>query len=127
VEDTVTTQSNTHDAVRSTLEHYFKGHATNDATHMRQAFLPTAHIEGFRENHFYTWTLEEYCKIFTGHPASDESSRSRTVDLIDVSGKSAMARATLVHGAITFTDHFVLLEIDGVWKIANKTFHGTAS
>ena len=123
----MTTQNNNHDGVRSTLEQYFKGHATNDATQMREAFLPTAHIEGFREAQFYTWTLEEYCKIFIGNPAADEHSRCRTIDLIDVSGKSAIARATLVHGAVTFTDHFVLLEIDGVWKIANKTFYGKAN
>jgi Putative lumazine-binding len=126
VVDSVTAQNKIDDGVRSTLEQYFKGHASNDAAHMREAFLPTAHIEGFREAQFYTWRLEEYCKIFTGNPAADEHSRSRTIDLIDVSGKSAMARATLVHGAMTFTDHFVLLEIDGVWKIANKTFFGTA-
>ena len=123
----MTAENEIHDGVRSTLERYFKGHATNEAAHMREAFLPTAHIEGFREDQFYSWTLEEYCKIFVGNPAADEGSRRRTIDLIDVSGKSAMARATLVHGAITFTDHFVLLEIDGVWKIANKTFFGTAT
>lgn len=33
-----------------------------------------------------------------------------------------MASATLVHGATTFTDYFVLLKVDGVWKIANKVY-----
>ena len=113
-----------HAGVRSALERYFQGHATGDAAHMRQAFLPSAHIEGFREAQLLSWTLDEYCAIFTGQPAADEAIRRRTIDLVDVSGKSAMARATLVHGAMTFTDHFVLLEVDGVWKIANKTFYG---
>lgn len=113
-----------HAGVRTALERYFQGHATGDVAHMRQAFLPSAHIEGFREAQFLSWTLDEYCAIFTGKPAADEATRRRTVDLVDVSGKSAMARATLVHGPITFTDHFVLLEVDGVWRIANKTFDG---
>jgi Putative lumazine-binding len=110
--------------VRAALETYLKGHATGEAVYMRQAFLPTAHIEGFRENNFLRWTLEEYCTIFTGQPAPDESSRRRTIDTLDSSGKSAMAKATLIHGAMTFTDYFVLLEIDGKWKIANKVFYG---
>ena len=33
-----------------------------------------------------------------------------------------MARATLVHGATTFVDYFVLLKVDGQWKIANKVY-----
>ncbi|MGL4610666.1 MAG: nuclear transport factor 2 family protein [Trueperaceae bacterium] len=57
-------------------------------------------LKGFRETNFLRWTLEEYCTIFKGQPAPDESSRSRTIDSLDVSGKSAMAKATLVHGAM---------------------------
>lgn len=45
-------QATIHEGVRSALEHYFKGHATGDTSHMRQAFLATAHIEGFRETQF---------------------------------------------------------------------------
>jgi hypothetical protein len=33
-----------------------------------------------------------------------------------------MARATLVHGQTTFVDYFVLLKVDGEWKIANKVY-----
>ena len=33
-----------------------------------------------------------------------------------------MAGATLVHGPTTFTDYFVLLKVDGEWKIANKVY-----
>jgi hypothetical protein len=33
-----------------------------------------------------------------------------------------MARATLVHGATTFVDYFVLLKVDGQWRIANKVY-----
>jgi Putative lumazine-binding len=116
--------SRTTEGVRVALEHYFKGHATGDASHMRQAFLPTAHIEGFREQQFLAWTLAEYCAIFSGQPADDEAKRARTIDAVDIAGKAAMAKATLIHGAMTFTDYFVLLEVDGLWKIANKTFYG---
>ena len=110
------------DPVRVPLRSYLMGHATGDASHMRKAFLTTAHIEGIREGKFVSWSLEEYCARFTGKPASDEASRRRTIDQVDVSGDAAMARATLVHGATTFTDYFVLIKVGGEWKIANKVY-----
>lgn len=109
-------------AVRVPLNHYFKGHATGDSSHMRSAFLPTAHIEGVQDGKVVSWTLDEYCSRFTGKPADDESSRRRTIDSIDVSGDAAMARATLIHGAVTFTDYFILLKVGDEWRIANKVY-----
>ena len=62
------------------------------------------------------------------HPArrlsgeEDEASRKRTIDRVEVAGTAAMAGATLVHGPTTFTDYFVLLKVNGEWKIANKVY-----
>ena len=109
--------------VRIALETYLQGHATGDPSHMRNAFLPTAHIEGIREGKFTSWTLEEYCALFAGTPAVDEATRRRHIDHIDVSGTAAYAKATLAHGPVTFTDYFVLLKVHGHWKIANKVYH----
>lgn len=110
--------------VEAAIEHYFRGHATGEPAHMRKAFLPTAHIEGVRDGVFTSWTLDEYCALFDGKSASDEEGRARSIDFIDVSGDAALARATLDHGDIVFTDYFVLLEVDGEWRIANKVYHG---
>src|SRR5262245_4858687 len=110
------------DAVLAPLNRYLMGHATGDSSHMRKAFLPTAHVEGIRDGKFVSWTLDEYCARFSGRPDPDESSRRRTIDSVDVSGHAAMARATLVHGATTFTDYFVLLKVGDEWKIANKVY-----
>ena len=114
-------------AVLLPIEQYFLGHARDDASHMRHAFLPTAHIESMREGVFTSWPLDVYCERFKGKPAADEATRRRTVDWIDIGGHSACARITLVHGATTFTDYFVLLKTDDGWKIANKAFHGRPS
>ena len=109
-------------AVRAAVQQYLKGHATGSAEEMRKAFLPTAHIEGIRNGTFTSWTAEEYASRFTGKLAADEATRKRTIDSVNVSGTAAMARATLVHGATTFIDYFVLLKVDGQWKIANKVY-----
>ena len=114
-------------AVRAVVNQYFKGHATGQAEEMRKAFLPTAHIEGIRQGVFTSWTVDQYVANFRGTPAADEASRKRTIDSVDISGTAAMVKATLVHGATTFTDYFVLLKVDGAWKIANKVYSAAAT
>jgi hypothetical protein len=115
-------QSAEEPGVRGAVQQYFRAHATADSALMRTAFLPTAHIEGIREGAFVSWTVADYSSRFTGRPAADEASRKRTIDRVEVSGTAAIASATLVHGATTFTDYFVLLKVNGAWKIANKVY-----
>jgi hypothetical protein len=115
-------QASDEDQVRAAVQQYFRGHATGDGAEMCKPFLPTAHVEGLRSNQFVSWTVEEYCALFKGTPAPDEASRVRRIDSIDVTGTAAIARATLVHGGTTFVDYFVLLKVDGAWKIANKVY-----
>jgi hypothetical protein len=103
---------------------YGLGHAHDDAAFMRQAFLPSAHIESIREGVFTSWPLDVYCQRFAGQPAADEARRQRRIDWIEVSGTAASARVTLVHGATTFVDYFVLLQTADGWKIANQAFVG---
>ena len=109
--------------IRQVIGVYFRGHATANADTMRAAFLPTAHIEGIRNGTFTSWTVDQYVANFRGTPAPDEASRTRVIDVVDKSGTAAMVKATLKHGATTFTDYFVLLKSDGKWLIANKVYH----
>jgi hypothetical protein len=109
--------------IRQVIGVYFRGHATANADTMRAAFLPTAHIEGIRNGAFTSWTVDQYVANFRGTPAPDEAARARVIDVVDRSGTAAMAKATLKHGATTFTDYFVLLKADGKWLIANKVYH----
>lgn len=111
------------EAVRLPLEMYMRGHAEDNAEHMRAAFLPTARLESVREGPLTSWNLEFYCQRFKNQPAPDESVRRRSIDFLDITGTSAMAKVTLSHGNVTFTDYFVLLKTQRGWKIANKAFH----
>ncbi|QCD56470.1 nuclear transport factor 2 family protein [Streptomyces hawaiiensis] len=115
------------DAVLVPLRAYIRGHATGDASHFRDAFLPTAHVAGIRDGAFVSWCLDEYRALFHGQPALDEATRSRRIDAIDVHGTVATATMTLWHGADTFTDTFLLVHDDGRWRIANKAYHRDAA
>ncbi len=111
------------DDVLAPLRAYIRGHATGDPAHFRESFLSTAHIEGMRNGAFVSWSLDDYCGLFNGQPASDEPTRSRRIDAVDVHGTVATASMTLRHGADTFTDIFLLVRVDGQWRIANKAYH----
>ena len=110
-------------AIRDVIGVYFRGHATANADTMRAAFMPTAHIEGIRSGVFTSWTVDQYVANFRGTPAADEATRTRVIDVVDLTPTAAMVKATLKHGATTFTDYFVLLKSDGKWLIANKVYH----
>jgi 3-hydroxyisobutyrate dehydrogenase-like beta-hydroxyacid dehydrogenase len=111
------------DAVLEPLRAYLRGHATGDPTHFRDAFLPTAHIEGIRDGAFVSWGLDEYCALFPGRPAADEPTRSRRIDDVTIHGTVATASMTLRHGPDTFTDIFLLIQVGDTWRIANKAYH----
>ena len=108
--------------VLAPLEAYVAGHATGDPAHHRRAFLPTAHVEGVRDGAFVSWPVDDYCARFRGEPAADEPKRRRTIDRVDVTGTVATARMTLHHGPDVFTDVFLLVRVDGEWRIANKAY-----
>jgi hypothetical protein len=111
-------------AARKPLEQYIEGHRTRDANVMRAAFLPTARVEGMRADGFQSWDMKTFIAMFDGIPAADEAKRVRTINSVEVYESVAMARVTLLHGTVKFTDMFVLLkDANGEWKIANKAYH----
>jgi hypothetical protein len=122
----VTTLTHVADEVLEPLHAYMRGHATDDPAHFAAAFLPTAHVEGIRDGAFVSWSLREYCALFSGQPEPDEPARWRRIDAVDVHGTVATASMTLGHGADTFTDVFLLVQVDGRWRIANKAYHRAA-
>jgi len=107
---------------RKPLESYMQGHATGDPAHIRAAFLSTARIDGLRDGKPVSRTAEEFAAGFSGKPADDEALRKRRIDRIELHGNAGMAQVTLDYPTITFTDYFVLLKVDGEWKIASKVY-----
>jgi 3-hydroxyisobutyrate dehydrogenase-like beta-hydroxyacid dehydrogenase len=105
------------------LHAYALTHATGDPACLPDAFLPTAHVEGYRDGAFASMDLETFAALFTG-PAPDEPTRTRRVERLDVRGSVATAVMTLHHGEVDFTDVFVLLRdpSSGHWRIANKAY-----
>ena len=109
-------------AVLRPLHAYARAHATGDSAYLGEAFLPTAHIEGYRDGEFSSWDLVAFAALFEG-PAPDEATRRRRIERLDVRDSVATAVMTLHHGDVDFTDVFVLVRRpDGEWRIANKAY-----
>jgi len=107
---------------RMPLESYIRGNANRDPAYISAAFLPTARIDGLRDGKPISRTTEEFASGFSGKPADDEALRKRRIDRIDLHGNAGMAQVTLDYPTITFTDYFVLLKVNGEWKIASKVY-----
>lgn len=106
------------------LHAYALTHATGDPSHLSDAFLPTARVEGYRDGELTSWDLASFARLFTGSPAPDEPTRSRRVERLHVSGGVGTAVMTLHHGDVDFCDVFVLLRDpgSGQWRIASKAY-----
>ena len=110
--------------VRAPLELYIKGHATGNGDFWRQAFHPSARIEGIRDGKLFSRTAEEFAAGASGKPADDEAQRKRRIVSVEGTENAAFAKIELDYPKVKFTDYFTLLKVDGEWKIMSKVYHG---
>jgi hypothetical protein len=109
-------------AIETTIGYYFEGHATGSADAMRKAFHPEAKLFWIGDAELKTRASEDFAAAFKGKVAADEAQRTRTIELIDVTGDVAIAKVVLDYPAVKFTDYMSLAKIGGAWKIVNKTY-----
>jgi hypothetical protein len=110
-----------YEGIAATLQHYIDGAHKGDGNLMRRAFLETAHIRGSYNGKPVEWTLDAFCELIDkGGGAPDIKAR---VVSVDHSGTAAMARLEAENWRGTrYTDFFVLVVRDNVWRIASKVF-----
>ena len=109
-------------AVRIPLENYIKAHATGDGSNLDKSFYPEARIQGIKpdDGKLISFKFEDYVKSFPGKPASDEASRKRRIETIEITKNAAIAKLVFDYPSVKITDYLLLLKIDGDWKIVNK-------
>jgi hypothetical protein len=106
--------------VRKAIEAYFQGHATGQGEHFRRGMHADMRFSGLREGKLFHRTLDEFAGGFPGKPAADEAKRKRRIVSIDITGIAASAKIELDYPTVFFTDYFLLLKVDGEWKIMDK-------
>ena len=118
----VTTETNEHEAIAKTIEHYIDGARSGKGDDMKPAFHEDATIFGYAGDDLFAGPIQ---LLFDWNDANGPASELEArIASIDLAGTVATLRLELDNwtGA-RFTDLFTLLKVDGDWKIINKVFH----
>jgi hypothetical protein len=106
--------------VRKAIEAYLQGHATGQGEHFRRGMHADMRFSGLRDGKLFHRNLDEFAGGFPGKPAADEAKRKRRIVSVDITGNAASAKIELDYPEVFFTDYFLLLKVDGEWKIIDK-------
>jgi hypothetical protein len=106
---------------------YVEGVRTGDGAKLREAFHPQAWMFGSLAGTRYDEPIDELIAMVDGHPVDVDGSFQARVVSVEQVGDAAFAvlEEQGFWGTVSFTDFFTLAQIDGVWKIVNKTFAHT--
>src|SRR4051794_10142594 len=107
---------------------YVEGVRTGDAAKLREAFHSQAWMFGSVAGTRYDEPVGELITLVEEHPADVDGSFQARVVSVEQVGDAAFVvlEEDGFWGTLSMTDVFTLVQIDGVWRIANKTFAHTA-
>lgn len=111
------------DAIEATLGIYLNGAKSGKGAEMKPAFVDNAIIYGYvGDDLAFSGSIQGLFDWNDSNgPASDIEAR---IAHIDVVGTIAHARVEAENWTgYKFTDMFVLIKLDGTWKITSKVFH----
>jgi Putative lumazine-binding len=98
-----------------------------DGARLREAFHPEAWMFGTIAGTRYDEPIGELIAMVDGHSVDVDGSYKARVVSVEQAGDAAFAvlEEQGCWGTVSFTDFFTLAQIDGAWKIVNKTFAHT--
>jgi hypothetical protein len=112
------------DQITAAVNLYVEGVRDGDADKLREAFHPDARMWGSLGGQRFDVPIAEMIAMFDGKPADVDGSYRAEVTAIEQN--EDVASAVLAEegfwGTVSFVDFFALAQIDGDWKIVNKTF-----
>lgn len=104
-------------AIRAVVEDYLSA----EPARLKHAFLPATNLYTTDDKQLLrTIPFEEYFQHVSANTTPDE--HHSTIDFIDQTGNTAIAKATTIRGTAEVTDYLSLVRIQGNWQIVNKTF-----
>jgi hypothetical protein len=113
--------------ITSAVDLYIEGVRTGDAAKLREAFHPKAWMFGSLAGTRYDEPIDELIAMVDGQPVDVDGSFEARVVSVEQVGDAAFVvlEEDGFWGTVSFTDFFTLAQIDGAWKIVNKTFAHT--
>ncbi|MFY9578083.1 MAG: nuclear transport factor 2 family protein [Gaiellaceae bacterium] len=121
---TVTADNRT---VAGTVQLYIDGVAKGDTTKLEQAFHQDARMYGSVDGQRFDIPISDMISMAASQPADVDGSYRATIRTVEEEKDAAIAilEEDGFWGALSFVDFFALANIDGSWKIVNKTFAHT--
>jgi ketosteroid isomerase-like protein len=115
------------EAITATLQLYIDGAADGDLEKLRRAFHDDAWMFGQMGGQRLDMPIAQFFDLAASKPLRTDDSFHAEISSVEQAGDIACAVVTEegAWGGVSFTDHFTLAEIDGEWKIVNKTFTHT--
>ena len=106
---------------------YIEAMRDGDAAKLREAFHPDAWMFGSLAGTRYDEPIGELAALIDGKSVDVDGSFQARVVSVEQVGDAAFVvlEEQGFWGTVSFTDFFTLVQIDGEWKIANKTFAHT--
>ena len=113
--------------ITRTVDLYVEGMRNGDGAKLREAFHPQAWMFGSLAGTRYDEPIGELIALVEEHPADVDGSFKARVVSVEQVGDAAFAvlEEQGFWGTVSFTDFFTLAQIDGAWRIVNKTFAHT--
>jgi hypothetical protein len=121
---TVTADNRT---VTGTMQLYIDGVAKGDTAKLEQAFHQDARMYGSVDGQRFDIPISDMIGMAASQPADVDGSYRATIRTVEEEKDAAIAilEEDGFWGALSFVDFFSLANIDGSWKIVNKTFAHT--
>ena len=112
------------DQVTAVVQLYVEGAREGDADKLRAAFHPEARMWGSLGGQRFDVPIAAMIEMLDGKPVDVDGSYVATITAAEQTGDTAhvVLAEEGFWGTVSFVDFFSLAEIDGEWKIVNKTF-----
>jgi hypothetical protein len=113
--------------ITRTVDLYVEGMRNGDGAKLREAFHPEAWMFGSIAGTRYDEPIGELIALVDGQPVDVDGSYQARVVSVEQVGDAAFAvlEEQGFWGKVSMTDFFTLAQLDGAWKIVNKTFAHT--
>jgi len=123
----MSTTATEREAITETLQLYMDGAADGDVAKLKQAFHDDAWMFGQMGGHRFDMPITDFYDLAASRPLRTDDSFSTEIVSVETVGDIACAvvKEDGAWGSVSFTDHFTLANVDGAWKIVNKTFTHT--
>ena len=110
--------------IKAVIENYFQGTYQGNDKLLKKAFHCDAHITGNFDGNYVDFSLSDFiARIKFAYEAGKKKFYDKKIISIEIIADIAIAKAKVLVGEIYCIDLITLININGEWRIRNKSFN----